>query len=452
MDSTVEFYYNKSKNLYENKKYNESLDQIQKAIELENSNVPCWILVSEIYLALKKFQEASSAISTALNFDSNSARAWHIRSKILLGLTRYDEALISSNKSLELDNNNKEFLKLNKNISNFIQIRSNNDFSHNDSNQKPENKPKSQPSVNNNPKSEPINSNNNINNEFFKFNPSNKYSNIIRVTSFKNIDLFKTKKLNSKVYYDMLNDVMIGAINNINKSNLNIYNKIKQLASYYAKVEYKSEGEEKGLYSCNIIRIDNRSKTIEQIAAFIHELAHHFLSEIFELSLMYLFDSVKTDAIEAFAWYCLFYKDEYSLMNEYCAHTVENYFMPEPYNNYESFNQILQRFDLNSSEDLKKIKFATKLGNTFSQDIIYMLNKYIDDVLKKEIKKQYLVDGFFSYIFKGTKFKTKEFFDDNSKFNNINRILTETLVHVNTHFGILELMNYKRTFSEANKR
>lgn len=460
MDSTVKFYYNKANDLYKNKNYDEALNQIQKAIKLENSCVECWILVCKIYLDLKKFQEASSSIFTALNFDSNSHEAWYLRSKILIGLMRYDEALLACNKALEFDKNNQNYLKLRDNISNFIKIRSDENYSSSNTEPKSQNSEYQQNSssfntdVKNTPKTEVetnYTSPNNVDSDFFKFNPSNKYSNIIRVTNLKNIDLFKQKKLNSKVYYDMLDDVMSGAIININKSNKNIFDKIKELALYYTTIEYKSDGEELGLYSCNIIRIDTRCKTIEQIITLIHELTHHLLSEIFELALMYLFDSVKTDAIEAFAWYCLNFKDEYVLMNEYCAHAVENYFMPYPYNNYESFNNVLSRFDLNNSEDIKKINFATKLGNTFSQDIIYMLNKYIDDTLKKEIKKQYLVDGFMLYLFKGTNFKTKEFFNDTSKFNYINHIFIETTIHVNSHFKILELMNYKREFAKANK-
>ena len=460
MDSTLEVYYNKAEDLYKNKNYDESLNQIQKAIELENSCVKCWILVCKIYLDLKKFQEASSSIFTALNFDSRSHEAWYLRSKILIGLMRYDEALLACNKALDLDKNNQNYLKLKDNISNFIKIRSEENYFSQDTKPQSPNGENQQNSsvntnVNNSPKTEVETNNtasNNVDSDFFKFNPSNKYSNIIRVTNLKNIDLFKQKKLNSKVYYNMLDDVMSVPIININKSNKNIFNKIKDLASYYTTIEYKAEGEELGLYTCNIIRIDTRSKTIEQIITFIHELTHHLLSEIFELALMYLFDSVKTDAIEAFAWYCLNFKDEYVLMNEYCAHAVENYFMPYPYNNFESFNNVLTRFDLNNSEDIKKINFATKLGNTFSQDIIYMLNKYIDDTLKKEIKKQYLVDGFMLYLFKGTEFKTKEFFNDTSKFNYINQIFIETTIHVNTHFKILELMNYKREFAKANRR
>jgi len=154
---------------------------------------------------------------------------------------------------------------------------------------------------------------------------------------------------------------------------------------------------------------------------------------------MYLFDSVKTDAIEAFAWYALNFKEEYHLMNEYCAHTVENYFMPFHYKNYESFNQVLKEFDLTKSEDIEKINYATRLGNTFAQDIIYMLNKYFDDKIKKQIMKQFVLDGYNFYLFTGTKYKTNEFFYDDVKFDNINLLLIETTIYIKTHFAIFDL-------------
>ena len=81
------------------------------------------------------------------------------------------------------------------------------------------------------------------------------------------------------------------------------------------------------------------------------------------------------------------------------------------------------------------------------QGVLRYLNGYLSTWTSQRITNDVKFDLFDRLIH-----MHPQFFDDNSKFNNINRILTETLVHVNTHFGILELMNYKRTFSEANKR
>ena len=433
MDATLESYYNQAKAAYLKKDYSQSLNYIKDAITIDNHDFDCWCLLTEIYLALNKTDEASSCATTLLNIDSDNPQAWHLRARVLIGLMRYDEALLASNKSLQLDNRNKEYKKLNKNINKFIDFRDGNKTNKTSSHQKEKEIPSS-------PHKE-------------EFNPVNKYESIYKVTNFKNIDLFKQKKLNAEIYYNLLDNVMKEVLKKIDKnSKAQIYNKITQFVSYFAEIQYESIEAAEGLYSCNVIKIDPHGKTIKKIAAIIHELAHHLLSEILEVSLMYLFDSVKTDAIEAFAWYALNFKKEYKLMNEYCAHTVETYFIPFHYKNFESFNRVLTEFDLSNGEDLEKINQATKLGNTFAQDIIYMLNQYFDDKLKKQVMKQFVLDGYTFYLFGDTQFKTNDFFYDDEKFDKINSLFIETTIYIKTHFTIFDLINYKRTFSEINKR
>lgn len=438
MDAAVESYYNQAKRFYQNKDYNQALDYIKKAILLNNNDFDCWCLITEIYLASNKTDEASSCATTVLNIDSNNAQAWHLRARVLLGLMRYNEALLASNKSLQLNGENEEYKQFNKNIKTFIDFREDN---------KTNNTHTSQEDVTSPEEDEiPFQSSE-------TFNPVNKYESIYKVTSFKNISLYKQKKLNSEIYYKLLDSVMDEVLRKIDKNSKdNIYNKITHFVSYFAEIQYESIDEAEGLYLGNLIKIDPSGKTIKKIAIIIHELAHHLLSEILELSLMYLFDSEKTDAIEAFAWYTLNFKDDYRLMNEFCAHTVETYFMPFHYKNYESFNQVLTKFDLENNDDIKKINFAIKLGNTFAQDIIYMLNQYFDDKLKKQIMKQFILDGYNFYLFGDTKFKTKEFFYDDEKFDKLNSLFIETTMYIKTHFAIFDLLNYKKTFSEVNKR
>lgn len=454
MDPTVKSYYNQAKNSFDIKDYNNALEYIKKAINIDNHDFDCWCIITEIYLALNQIDEASSCATTLLNIDSNNPRAWHLRARVLLGLMRYDEALMASNKSLQLDSGNNEYKEINKNIKAFIDFRTKTREGVNQTSNEGKSDTSSTPhkEESETPTSQERDETASSTEEEV-FNPINKYESIFKVTSSKNINLFKQKKLNSKIYYKLLDDVMNDVLRKVDKnSKAHIYNKITQFVSSFAEIQYESIDEAEGLYSCNVIKIDPSGKTIKKIAIIIHELAHHLLSEILEVSLMYLFDSVKTDAIEAFAWYALNFKEEYHLMNEYCAHTVENYFMPFHYKNFESFNQVLNKFDLTKSEDIEKINRATRLGNTFAQDIIYMLNKYFDDKLKKQIMKQFILDGYNFYIFTGTKFKTNEFFYDDAKFDKINLLLIETTIYIKTHFAIFDLLNYKKAFTEANKR
>ena len=342
MDAAVESYYNQAKISFQKKEYNQALDYIKEAITIDNQDFDCWCLITEIYLALNKTDEASSCATTLLNIDSNNPQAWHLRARVLIGLMRYDEALLASNRSLQLDSGNNEYKEINKNIKAFIDFRNGKKTKESQTSTEEEEIPSAPPEE--------------------EFNPVNKYESIYKVTSTKNINLFKQKKLNPEIYYNLLDNVMEEVLKKIDKnSKAQIYNKITQFVSCFAEIQYEAIEEAEGLYSCNVVKIDPHGKSIKKIAALIHELAHHLLSEILEVSLMYLFDSLKTDAIEAFVWYALNFKKEYRLMNEYCAHTVETYFIPFHYKNFESFNKVLTEFDLNNGEDLEKINQATRL-------------------------------------------------------------------------------------------
>lgn len=75
-------------------------------------------------------------------------------------------------------------------------------------------------------------------------------------------------------------------------------------------------------------------------------------------------------------------------MNEYCAHTVEGRFIPYGYQNYGSFNALVE----NMGFDKGALNEMIVLGNSFANEIIVYLEKYIDDNLRNEIKLQYKKD------------------------------------------------------------
>lgn len=75
-------------------------------------------------------------------------------------------------------------------------------------------------------------------------------------------------------------------------------------------------------------------------------------------------------------------------MNEYCAHTVEGRFIPHGYQNYGSFNKLRKE----STLDDEYIEFLVSLGNSFANEIIMQLEKYIDYDLRESIKLQYKKD------------------------------------------------------------
>ena len=72
---------------------------------------------------------------------------------------------------------------------------------------------------------------------------------------------------------------------------------------------------------------------------------------------------------------------EFKIMSEYCAHTVEGRFIPYGYQNYGSFNSLVE----NCGFDEESLQTMIKLGNSFANEIIVYLEKYIDDDLRNEI-------------------------------------------------------------------
>ena len=172
-------------------------------------------------------------------------------------------------------------------------------------------------------------------------------------------------------------------------STTNVLGKIKLITKSYADVVYKSKGAEQGSYSYNQIKIDDRLNDSDIISTLIHELTHHLFNEIFEQMLMYVWEVKKTDAIEAFVSFTIGTNPVYLLMNEYCAHTVEGRFIPHGYQRYGSFNNILnEEFDLENDREV--ISFALMMGNSLASDIINILENFITDDIRSEIKQEYL--------------------------------------------------------------
>lgn len=178
---------------------------------------------------------------------------------------------------------------------------------------------------------------------------------------------------------------------NVNKRQMTILDKISAITLAYSKISYKASGAELGSYSFNSIRVDDRLDAANQISTLIHELSHHLFSEIFEQILMYLWKCEKSDEIEALAWFTLIGSPIMQLTNEYCAHTCEGRFIPHGYQNYGSFNNILtQEFD--PEKDHEAVQISLVMGNTIAEDIIDVLEEFIDYDLREEIKQQFKKD------------------------------------------------------------
>ena len=202
-----------------------------------------------------------------------------------------------------------------------------------------------------------------------------------------NKNLLKNASITNEKYNEILKNIFaraefVGIYGNSAKD------KVLRLASIFTECKPKSRGYERGfIFLGNCIYYDERLDDSVQIATIIHELAHYLLFNIIENLLCSIFRVESSVILQSFVWFFLTFP-EFKIMSEYCAHTVEGRFIPYGHQNYGSFNSLIQldNYDKSSLDDM------VVFGNTFANEIIVYLEKYIDEDLREEIKLQYKKD------------------------------------------------------------
>lgn len=161
-----------------------------------------------------------------------------------------------------------------------------------------------------------------------------------------------------------------------------------QIANVFTLVVPKSSGVVHGEMGNSVIYYDDRLDDSSQISAIIHELAHFLLFDISVNILCEILDVKPSATIKSFIESFLIVP-EMELMNEYCAHTVENRFIPLKFQNFKSFEKCANNF----GSDFENMLDFVIMGNTFAKHIIIYLEKYIDEKLRELIKFQFKNDG-----------------------------------------------------------
>ncbi len=202
-----------------------------------------------------------------------------------------------------------------------------------------------------------------------------------------NQDLLLNAKIGDEEYNEILSNIFI-RLEYSEIYGVTIKDKILSLASVFTNCQPKSKGFERGYnFLGRCIYYDDRLDDSVQIATVIHELAHYLLFDIIENLLCKILNVESSFTLASFVWFFLTLP-EFKIMNEYCAHTVEGRFIPYGYQNYGSFNNLVE----NSEFDRESLGDMILLGNTFANEIVVYLEKYIDEELREEIKLQYKKD------------------------------------------------------------
>ena len=191
---------------------------------------------------------------------------------------------------------------------------------------------------------------------------------------------------NIKNTYKLILDYLIDEYG-IDLSNLSTLNKMLLFSKTFVKTDYKEGGGDLGYYQYNEIFIDDRLPDALQITTIIHELSHFLMAEILEQITCEILNTNKTDAVEAFICYNLANVKMNCLVDEYCAHTVEGRFAMFGYQDYGSYKQVLSEFLQEYSE--QHVEIVNTIGNTFADYIKPIMESFIDENLRKDIKKEF---------------------------------------------------------------
>lgn len=163
--------------------------------------------------------------------------------------------------------------------------------------------------------------------------------------------------------------------------------KVLQIANVFTPAIPKSSGVVYGEYGINIIFYDDRLDDSLQISTIIHELAHFLLFDVSVNFLCEILDVKESPVIKSFIEYFLT-MPEIEIINEYCAHTVENRFIPLEFQNFKSFEKCVMDLGLG----LQDIDDFILLGNSYANDFIHYLERTINEKLRESIKLQFKRD------------------------------------------------------------
>lgn len=96
------WYYNAAGS-YDHGKYEQALNEINKAIDDYDRHSNSWALKGCTLYMLGKYSEANSSCDMALKLNPDNARAWHAKGIVLYSMGRFKDAVQSCNRALELD-------------------------------------------------------------------------------------------------------------------------------------------------------------------------------------------------------------------------------------------------------------------------------------------------------------------------------------------------------------
>ena len=251
-----------------------------------------------------------------------------------------------------------------------------------------------------------------------------------------------------KTYNGIMDDFI--KVYDIDFGRLYLLDKILLFSKSMVKTEYKSvKGTNFGYYGYNEIHIEERVEAAYELTTIIHELSHFLLSELLEQIVSEILDTDKTDALEAFVCYIL-HKDIFNrVVDEYCAYIVEGRFEIVGYQDFGSYLALLDDFSRRYSK--KHLDVAKTIGNTFAIYIKSIIESFIGNELREEIKDEFrrLKDE----KKPGVQYETSKFHDWNKFKPALRLLLTRNIDEIRYNSAdIKRLEDARLKFKQNNAR
>ena len=231
-------------------------------------------------------------------------------------------------------------------------------------------------------------------NKYYNFKKhSNKFKTLRELLSEENIEKLEDAQYLEEDEFNNIIDNIISTHkkvlkkiiekNNIDFTKLTILEKMFLFSKSFVKTHYKNGGNDLGYYRFNEIYIEKReTMDYKKIRTIIHELSHFLFSELLEQVMSEILDTDKTDILEAYIFYTLTNVNDFYLMDEYCACTVEGRFVPMGHQDYTSFINSLNRKTFSNDDDI------STYGNTFAGYIMTIMESFIDEDLIDDIRNE----------------------------------------------------------------
>ncbi len=230
----------------------------------------------------------------------------------------------------------------------------------------------------------------------YNFGASSDFKYITQYT----IDRLETVEISDSVYNNIINSTINNAKSRYYQNLQNIPDgfriedikgpmKLIIVANSFANVLANEETKGLSNYGLNIIQVNNSFNVSTQTFSLIKELSHHLYAEILEEILAYVLSVKKDDEIEAIIAFTNTFAEN-RFIDEYCAVMVEKSFLPT---GFEDYSPVTEVFNQMSEESKEGSGLFMSVAKTLSEDIIKMINEFLDFSDKLIIEDCFKVDN-----------------------------------------------------------